>query len=166
VPMLSNLLAILLLGQVQVPSVTVPPVTERSIIFTDAGNTYLIKLDSQTVHKLEPGGDIQPLPPDDDTRPRPPVPPPTTVYKYAAIVLERQDSRNSWRDDSAIRAAIAAKDAKIRFYSVEEQDIVRLGYQPFVTSKGLPLLLLFDANEKLIQAKKITTETELLESLK
>lgn len=165
-PMLSNLLAILLLGQVQVPSVTVPPVTERSIIFTDAGNTYLIKLDSQTVHKLEPGGDIQPLPPDDDTRPKPPVPPPPTAYKYVALVLDRQDSRNSWRDNSAVRAAIAAKDAKVRFYATEEQDIVRLGYQPFVVSQGLPLLLLFDANEKLIQAKQITTEAELLEALK
>jgi len=161
-----ELLATLLLGQVPVPSVTVPPTSERTIVFTDRNRTYLIGVETGKVQYL----DILPAPnptPDDDDGPTPEPVPVTTPWKWATIILDRNDSgRSSWRDSVAIRDAAKAKNGTITFLGADEKDIDSRNLRSLITERGLPLLITWDADKKLIMAKKVETEAELLESMK
>lgn len=78
--MLSNLILIALLGQTPVPSTTVPPVNERSIIFTHNGATFIVGLQSEKVTVLEPN---PPVPPG----PNPPGPNPPDVPAIDGVAL-------------------------------------------------------------------------------
>lgn len=163
--LLSNALALLLLSQVPIPSVTVPPTTERSIVFQDRGRVYIVGVDSGRVTTLDNSPAPNPTP-DDDVTPEP-VPPVSVPYKWATIVIDRNDSeRNAWRDNAAIRDAVKAKGASISFLGSDERDIELRGLRPTITEKGLPVLFLWDAEKKLITAKKVETEAELLGALK
>lgn len=165
--MVSNLiLTLALLGQQPIPSMTVPPTTEKSVVFMDRGRIYLVGVESGRVSVL----DNLPAPnptPDDDDGPTPEPVPVTTPWKWATIVIDRNDSgRNSWRDSVAIRDAAKAKSGTITFLGADEKDIDSRNLRSLITERGLPLLITWDADKKLITAKQVETEAELLESLK
>lgn len=164
--MVSNLiLTLALLGQQPIPSMTVPPTTEKSVVFMDRGRIYLVGVESGRVSVLDNLPAPNPTPDDDDT-PTPPPPAPT-AYKWVTIVLDRNDSgRNSWRDSAAIRDAVKAKDGRIAFYASDEADIDTRRLRPLITEKGLPLVILQDADGKVLTSRKIESESELLGMLK
>lgn len=160
---LSSLILAALLGQVPIPATTVPPTSEKTVVFSDRGRVYIVGVESGTVRGYDNGPAPNPTPDDDDTPNPPPVVPP---YKYAALIIPRNDSRNSWRDATSVLDAVKGRNATIRFYGDDEQDIVKLNYQKLVTEKGLPLLLLFDESKKLIESKKVEAESDLIGALK
>lgn len=160
----SLILSLALLGQVPIPSMTVPPTSEKSVVFMDRGRVYIVGVESGKVLTLDNSPAPNPTP-DDDVTPEP-VPPVSLSYKYAALILPRNDGRNAWRDAATVLDAVKGKNATIRFYGDDEQDIDKLNYRKLVTEKGLPLLLLFDENRKLIESKKVDDEAGLIGALK
>lgn len=165
-----SLLAVLLLAQMQIPSTTIPPTTERSVVFQDRGRVYIVGVDSGKVSYL----DNLPAPnptPDDDTPlpPNPdPKPPSPLKYKYVTVAYEKNDAgRAAWKSSDAIRDVITAKNARISFYSSDEADIDRRNIRPYVTANGgFPVVILQDETGKVILSKRVETEEALLEVIK
>jgi hypothetical protein len=164
--MVIELIALLLIGQIPLPSVVVPPTAERTIVFQDRGRIYLVGSVSGDVKVL----DTLPAPnptPDDDPTPEPPPPAPVESYKWVTIVLDKSDTgRTSWRDSKAIRDIIETKQARIAFYSSDEQDIDSRRLRSLVTEKGLPLVVLQSADGEVVLSRKVDTEADLLGVLK
>lgn len=165
--MVSNLiLTLALIGQTPIPSMTVPPTAEKSVVFADRGRIYLVGVESGKVSVLDNLPPPNPTPDDNDG----PTPEPTPVaqpWKWATIVIDRNDSaRNAWRDSAAVRDVAKSKGGTLTFLGSDEKDIDTRNLRSLVTEKGLPLLILWDAEKKPIASKKVETEAELLEALK
>lgn len=164
--MVIELLTLALLGQVPIPSMTVPPTSEKSVVFMDRGRVYLVGVESGNVRVLDNLPAPNPTPDDDDT----PEPTPTPIslpWKWATIVIDRNDpSRNAWKDAVSIRDVAKSKGGTLTFLGSDEKDIDTRNLRSLVTERGLPLLVLWDAERKPIASKKVETEAELLEALK
>ena len=165
--MLIEALTLALLGQVEIPSMTVPPTSEKTVIFHDRGRVYVVGSLSGKVQVLDNAPAPNPTPDDDDVTPDPVPPPAPTAYKWANVVIERNDvERNAWRDSAAIRDAVKAKDGRIIFIASDESDIDSRGLRRHITANGLPMVVLQDKDGKVVLSKPVKTEAELLEVLK
>jgi|JI10StandDraft_1071094.scaffolds.fasta_scaffold448495_2 hypothetical protein len=164
-----SLLAAIIIAQTQIPSTTIPPTAERSVVFQDRGRVYIVGVDSGKVTFLDnaPAPNPNPLP-DDDTEPPVPPTPIALDYKYVTVAIDKGDTaRAAWKSSEVVRDAITAKGARVSFYTSDEADIDRRNIRPYIEKNGgLPVVILQDGAGKVLLSKKVETEAQLLEVLK
>lgn len=148
---------LLTIGQTSVPSVSIPPQMEPTVVFTDNGTTYIVGLRTAKVEKID--GSIGPVPGPTPGPNPPPVPVVTTKPAWLSLIIGADDTDNlNLRADRALREAIAKSGVGFRAYVDRDAEYAQLGLDKAVGSLKLPAVVLQKADGSILETRAVTKE--------
>lgn len=164
--MISTLLTLLVLGQTGIPSVTLPPQTEQTIVFTDNGTTYVVGLRSQTVTKH--AGGISPTPtPTPTPTPVPPVVPTGEKPAWFSLVVDPSDTEGlTLRGDKAVRDALASVGVLFRAYASNQSEAADFGLTAAIGNKTLPAVVSQRLDGTVIDVQSVKQPSDIVNIVK
>lgn len=152
----------------QIPSTTLPPQTESTVVFTDNGITYIVGTRTGTVTKFVGGSSPEPVPtPIPDPPPVPPVVPSSEKPAWFSFVFDPSDTAAMiLRADRQVRESLAGIGVTFRAYASNQSEVVSLGLKDAIGSLKMPVAISQRADGTIIDAKSVTNSKDILSIIK
>lgn len=140
------------------------------VIAPGPARPVVVVLDGQAITlTTTPLAGPDPMPPTPPTPkpPEPPTPTPVTGVLWVSLIVQDSDPRQAaLRTHADVRAVAKPGSVKLQTYTHDDPmlDVVKL--TPYVTTNGLPLLVLQDAAGKVLSTTKPTDPASIANEVK